>query len=266
MVEIFRYSFYDFLQDIAKWLVVGILLAALISVVVPDDFFASYINNSIIGMLVMLLASVPLYVCATASVPIAAVMILKGISPGAALVFLMAGPATNVATITVIGKSLGKKTLAIYLVSIIFGALGFGVLVDSFLPNTLFDISKISSHSMDHEHMLSIFSFKSLSSIFLLGCIINVFIKSSFTKLKNFSNEAIKVNNNDKPTLISVHGMTCNHCKMSVERNLGTIEGITWVEVNLKDKVVAIYGESIDLEKVRSTLDELGFEYHGEKI
>jgi uncharacterized membrane protein YraQ (UPF0718 family) len=81
VLEIFRYAFVDFLQDIAKWLVIGLLLAALIAVVVPDDFFASYIHNDFMGMLIILLASIPVYVCATSSVPIAAVLMLIGISP-----------------------------------------------------------------------------------------------------------------------------------------------------------------------------------------
>ncbi|RLD62015.1 MAG: heavy metal-associated domain-containing protein, partial [Bacteroidetes bacterium] len=111
----FNYAFVEFLQDISKWLIIGLMVAAFISLVLPDDFFTSYINNSLLSMGIVLLASIPLYVCATGSVPIAAVLLMKGLSPGAALVFLMAGPATNAATITVLGKVMGKKALTSYL-------------------------------------------------------------------------------------------------------------------------------------------------------
>ena len=83
-------------------------------------------------------ASIPVYVCATSSVPIAAVLMMKGLSPGAALIFLMAGPATNAATISVIGKSMGRKTLFSYLTALITGALLFGLLIDYFLPREWF--------------------------------------------------------------------------------------------------------------------------------
>jgi len=107
--EIFRYAFVEMVADIASWLVIGLLIAALITVIIPDNFFTEYNLSGISGMLLILIVSIPLYICATSSVPIAAVLLLKGLSPGALLVFLMAGPATNAATITVIGKTLGKK-------------------------------------------------------------------------------------------------------------------------------------------------------------
>ena len=142
-----KYAFVDFLQDIAKWLIIGLVIAALISVILPDDFFTRYIGYNFLSMLIVLIASIPLYVCATASVPIAAVLILKGLSPGAALVFLMAGPATNAATITVMGKSIGKGTVFSYLVSIIIGAFFFGLLIDNFLPKDFFvDNIQIMQH------------------------------------------------------------------------------------------------------------------------
>ena len=102
LMGVLKYGFHDFLMDIAKWLMIGILIAAALSVLIPDDFFTQYLSNDLLSMLVVLVASVPLYLCATASVPIAAVLMLKGLSPGAALVLLMAGPATNAATITII--------------------------------------------------------------------------------------------------------------------------------------------------------------------
>lgn len=128
----FDFSFGELLADIGKWLLVGIVLAGIVAYAVPDDFFEEYLGHGFVAMLVMLIAGVPLYICATSSTPLAAALILKGLSPGAALVFLIAGPATNAATMTVVYKFLGAKSLGIYLASIAIAALGFGWLLDTF--------------------------------------------------------------------------------------------------------------------------------------
>ena len=108
----------------------GIVLAGIVAYAVPDDFFEKYLGQGFVAMLVMLIAGIHLYICATSSTPFAAALILKGLSPGAALVFLIAGPATNAATMTVVYKFLGARSLGIYLGSIAVAALGFGWLLD----------------------------------------------------------------------------------------------------------------------------------------
>ena len=111
----------------------GGIIAGLITVFVPDDFFLRFADTPILSMLVMLAISIPMYVCATGSIPIAVALMLKGITPGAALVLLMAGPASNMASILVIRKVLGRKTLWLYLLSITLGAFAFGLGVRDFL-------------------------------------------------------------------------------------------------------------------------------------
>ncbi len=133
-----EYAFHEFLMDIAKWLIIGLAVAALISMLLPADFFTLYLDNEFLSMLIVLAASVPIYVCATGSIPIAAVLMMKGLSPGAALVFLMAGPATNAATMAVIGKSIDRRTLIVYMITIISSALFFGMLTNQFLPREWF--------------------------------------------------------------------------------------------------------------------------------
>ena len=113
-----RFAFIDLLADIAKWLLIGIVLAGIISYLMPVEVIEKHLSGGLSSMLIMLLAGIPLYICAAASTPIAAALIAKGMSPGTALVFLLSGPATNIATIVVIGKTLGKKATAIYLGSI----------------------------------------------------------------------------------------------------------------------------------------------------
>ena len=105
-------------------------MAGLITVLIPPDIFGKYLGSGLPAMLLMLAIGIPLYICATASTPIAAALILKGVSPGAALVFLLAGPATNMASLTVLTGVLGKRATAIYLASIAICAVVFGLIVD----------------------------------------------------------------------------------------------------------------------------------------
>jgi hypothetical protein len=109
---------------------IGMILAGLITVLIPPDMFSEYLGAGLPAMLIMLAVGIPLYICATASTPIAAALILKGVSPGAALVFLLAGPATNIASLTVLTGVLGKRATAIYLTSIAVCAVLFGLIVD----------------------------------------------------------------------------------------------------------------------------------------
>ena len=120
-----RYGFIDMIQDIGKWIVIGLVIAAIITVLIPDNFFVSLNKYPLLNMLMILAVSTPMYLCATGSIPIAAALMLKGLSPGAALVLLMAGPATNMATMLVINKVLGRKTLITYLIIIMTGSIGF---------------------------------------------------------------------------------------------------------------------------------------------
>lgn len=126
-----RYGFGEILHDIAGWLLLGIATAGTISVLVPDDFMQTYLHGGVPAMLLMLIVGIPFYICATASTPIAAALILKGVSPGAALVFLLAGPATNAATISVVYGLFKKRATAIYLASIAFCSILMGLLLDN---------------------------------------------------------------------------------------------------------------------------------------
>ena len=126
----FKYGFITLPADIGKAMLLGILIAAFISALVPDGFFAEKLGTGIFAMVVMMLIGIPIYVCATASVPVAAALILKGLTPGAALVFLMTGPATNAASFVTIWKVMGKKTAIAYLLTVAITSLMAGVLLD----------------------------------------------------------------------------------------------------------------------------------------
>lgn len=253
-----HYAFVEFMQDISKWLVIGLLLAALMAVLIPDDFFTNYLGNEYLSMAIVLVASVPLYVCATGSVPIAAVLLMKGLSPGAAIVFLMAGPATNAATITVIGNVLGKKTLMSYMASIISGALFFGILVNEFLPREWFTGFIMDGHASHGAHLLP--NWLSISSaILLIGLIMNGYLQN-FLKRKKIVENDIGM----KGKIIKVNGMTCNHCKANVENNLGSLAGIEHIEIDLDSGKVKMTGEEIDLAEVKNKVESIGYQYEGE--
>ena len=143
-----RYGFVTLPQDIGKALMAGLIISGVIAAFVPDDFFAGVFGSGIIGMLIMMAVGIPLYVCATGSVPVAAALMMKGVSPGAALVFLMTGPATNAATIAIIWNVLGRKTAVIYLLTLAVCALASGLLLDYFLQVAGLSVYHHAGHTM----------------------------------------------------------------------------------------------------------------------
>lgn len=265
LYTVFHYAFVEFLEDIAKWLVIGLLIAALIAVFVPDDFFAEFIHNDFLGMVIILLASIPVYVCATSSVPIAAVLIMKGISPGAALVFLMAGPATNAATISVIGNSMGRKTLFIYLGALILGALLSGLFIDYFLPREWFTGAISHLHS-DHEHGLLPYWLQLVSGIIIITALLNIFVTYLLKKIrgKNRMGEISNEIGAQNEIKVFVRGMNCNHCKMNVEKNLNQLEGIENSIADINTETVIISGDKVDLKQVKKAVEEIGYKFDGE--
>ncbi len=249
--QVFSYAFIDFLGDISRQLLVGILIAVLIALFVPPNFFTNYLNYPILNMLLILIASIPLYVCATGSVPIGTALLAAGVSPGAVLVFLMAGPATNAATLTVLWKSIGKKATLIYLFSIVFGALVFGFLIDYGLNDVLFT-EGISVQNHIHNEFAPWFSIT--TSIILILLILNV-------EIRKLISSKIETKNMDK--IYRVEGMSCNHCKNSVETNLMKLEGITNVVADPNKNLVVIEGTGTSPE-IETTINQLGFVFKGE--
>jgi len=175
-VDALKYAFVTLLGDIAKPLFWGLLLGALITVAIPDNLAELIKDNTWLSYLIVIAIAVPMYVCATASLPIAAGLMLSGVSAGAAFVFLSAGPATNTVTIGVVKKMLGTKSLAIYLGSIIIGSILFGLGLDY-----IFDVSAIDPTSlihMDKEGGI----IATLSSIILWGLVLYFILKPYFQK------------------------------------------------------------------------------------
>ncbi len=145
------FAFGDLLKDVGAWFFFGVLLAGGISALISPETIDRYLSNEFLSMAMMLAISVPLYVCATASTPIAAAFALKGISPGAALVFLIAGPATNAASLAVIARLLGRRATAVYLTAIIIMSFVAGMLVNSLYGFLGLDIRHWIAHSTHEE-------------------------------------------------------------------------------------------------------------------
>ncbi len=171
-----QYAFVTLLGDISKPLFWGLLLGALITVAIPENLSDILKEYSWLSYLIVILIAVPMYVCATASLPIAAGLMLSGVSAGAAFVFLSAGPATNTVTIGVVKKMLGTKSLIIYLGSIIVGSIIFGLGLDY-----IFDISSIDPASLIHMHEESSI-IATVSAVLLWGSIVWFITKPYFEK------------------------------------------------------------------------------------
>lgn len=283
-----RYGYVDMMQDIGKWLVIGLVVAGLITVAVPDGFFATFAHRPLLGMLLVLACAVPMYLCATGSIPIAVALMLKGMTPGAALVLLMAGPAVNVASILVIRKVLGKRTLWLYLAAIVGGALAFALGIDHLLPREWFTESLATITTACHTHTPW---FNVLCTIVLLALLVNALVRrfvhkpaseacgcggachgnedvchedtckeeGCCGKETDATEEALPLHE-EKPTerVFIVTGMHCNHCRNSVLRIVGNLPGVDSVEVDLQSGRMSISGTA-DKESIIQAVDALGF-------
>jgi len=221
----FVYGFGVLPQDLSKTLLLGIAVGGALSALLPTDFASQYLSNPLIAYPLMIVVSVPLYVCAVGSVPIAAALLMKGLIPGAALAFMIAGPATNTITMGFVGKKLGKRVFVIYLVSIIIIAVGGGLIMDLFLPAW-------SGHELMHRHDETSLFLKIISTILLLAII----GYSLFNKHKIIKDV-------DMEYRFNVPDMTCKHCQMTIENSLKKIPGIENVIISLTDKTVSVDGE-----------------------
>jgi uncharacterized membrane protein YraQ (UPF0718 family) len=181
VVATLKYAFIDFYSDIAKWLFAGIVIAGVVTHFVPDDFVQNHLSSGLSSMLIMLAVGIPIYICAAGSTPIAAALVLKGVSPGAALVFLLAGPATNAATMTMVARYLGRGALAIYLGCIAAVAVGMGLLLDAF-----YRWFGIAAHAVVGRHAGMLPPALKISSVVILTALgLYAFLRARLPKRSN---------------------------------------------------------------------------------
>ena len=238
----------DVLSSIWRWLVVGIFISAAIEHVTPEDGFAALQEISTgLSMVVALVVGLPMYVCATASVPIAASLVTAGLSPGAALVFLMAGPATNVATIGAVYRTLGARNLAIYLTVIVLGSIGAGLLFDGLLMG-------VSTTNLDHhEHQTW---WGQASAIVLTGLLGYFALRDA---RQAYARWTISGATQRPTTILNVDGMSCGGCVRKLETKLGLLQGVEGVEVTLDPGSARVIGD-VGSQVLLKAVSEAGFE------
>ncbi|MCH5311387.1 MAG: SO_0444 family Cu/Zn efflux transporter [Prevotella sp.] len=257
----FDYGFVEMLQDVGKWLIIGLLIAALITVAVPVQFFEIFSGNTLVSMLLVLLVAIPMYLCATGSIPIAVSLMMKGLSPGTALVMLMAGPASNVASILVVRKIMGRKTLCIYLASIIVGAIACGLAMDYLMPREWFALTPMGmmAHGCCHEETPSFIEIA--SGVILLVLLANVFVfRRIFHRHSDCCCSCHSDAATDQPTFtIKVEGMNCSHCRANVEGAISSVPEVTKVEVSLERGEARVWC-TCPADKVMAQIDAAGYE------
>ncbi len=252
-----KYAFIEFIDDIAPQFLLGLFIASLITYFVPDDYFSNqYISSGILGMLIMIAIGIPMYICSTASIPIAVSLILKGFSPGVAFVFLFTGPATNAATISILIKTLGKKLVLIYLIVLILLSIAFGYLLDYFVA--VFDIN--IKLQMSHSHHTGSFApstFEIICAIIFL-ILVSMSIYRIYLK-KYFITQPKSIINMNNKKYLKISGMNCNHCSNNVKNALEILPGISNISVD-HNTGIAEYEGNVDINIIRNKIKEIGYE------
>lgn len=235
------YGFWELPSSIAGSVLTGLLLGGVITALLPAHLVADTVGAGFWGVVVSVAVAIPLYVCATGSIPIAAAMMLKGFSPGAALAFLIAGPASNAVGITTIHRLLGWRHLAVYLSVIFLGSLGFGWLFDQVLAMGGLTIPGVAT-AAHGGHGLGVLQW--LSGGPLLVVIAAALLAPRFAALRvRRARRGEEVHMKDNVTCLSVPDMTCNHCKATVTKLIGGEPGVTGVNVDLSTRTVEVVHE-----------------------
>jgi len=231
------------LRTIWHWIALGVIASAAITTWVPPDTLAGL--GSVGSMLAVLAVSVPLYVCATGSVPIAAALVATGLPTGSALVFLMAGPATNVATIGAVYRALGARTLSVYLGTIIAGSIGAGLLFDSLLPSALPELAH-------HIHGVRWWE---LTSAIILCSLLSWF---AVDDMRSWMGRARAEASEQSNIQVGVDGMTCNGCRTRLEKALLGTPGVDAAVVILEPGSAKVWG-SLDDQGLRAAVVAAGY-------
>ena len=245
------YAFGEMMEDIGKWLALGLVVAGIITAAVPDSWFTIFQGNTLYSILFVLVFSIPMYLCATGSIPIALALMLKGLTPGAALVLLMAGPASNAASILVVGKVLGKRSMLIYLIAIILGAVIFGFGIDYLLPREWFT-TPLAQYESCHDAGISIFSYICTALLLVL------LLRALWPWKHHHHHEEEFPLKGAEGVCYNIEGMNCSHCAENVRKAIAAVEGVELVEVSLHEGKASIVGTHSEAE-VLQAVESIGF-------
>jgi len=259
LFRVLKYAYYDMIRDIGLRLLIGLVVAALIQVAVPDEFFLSFADEPLLQMLVILVIAVPMYICSTGSIPVAAALMMKGLSPGAALVMLMAGPAVNLASILVVHKSMGSRFTSIYLMTIVGFAVLFGLLLNATeqlsIVNYQLSISEACCMSASN-----------LPSPFKLVCATVLTLLIIFAlMMKLFSKFTTKKPLDPDVTVYRVEDMHCSHCEAAVVRAVENLPGVENAKASASANTLTIKGPATE-ETVRTAVEGVGYTFKGKIV
>jgi len=230
----------DVLRSIYGWLIFGILVSAAITTWLPGTLAGIGELNPLVGPLLALLISLPLYVCATASVPIAAALVAGGLPMSAALVFLMAGPATNVATMGAVYRTLGKRTLVIYLSTLIVGSLGFGLAFDALFPGATPAVGDMHNHAAPWRWG-AVIVLVAMMAWFAIDDLLQRFRPAVPASME-----------------LQVDGMTCGGCARKLQRKLEDLDGVQNAAVSHDPGSVALE-TTLNLAQISAAITEAGY-------
>jgi len=255
--RVVKYAYYDMIRDIGLRLLIGLVVAALIQVVVPDEFFLSFGSQPLVQMLVILAIAVPMYICSTGSIPVAAALMMKGLSPGAALVMLMAGPAVNLASILVVHKAMGRRFTSIYLMTIVVFTVLFGLLL-----NATEQLSIVNYQLSISEACCM--SASALPSPFKLVCATVLTLLIVFAlMMKLFSKFTTKKPLDPDVTIYRVEDMHCSHCEAAVVRAVEDLPGVEKAKASASANTLTIKGPATE-EAIRKAVEGIGYTFKGE--
>ena len=254
LVRLWRYAVDDLLYMIWRWLVFGVLVSALLTTLLPADRLGdTLLGNEAFAIFFVVLLSVPLYVCATASVPIAAALVHAGMPPGAALVFLMAGPATNMATIGSVYRAFGKRVLAIYLGVIIVGSVVLG-----YAFQFIIGAPGMTQH-MEHQHGNPALHGLYVVCALLLLAFIARFAWTDFRLFISRRRAAAPASADVDDLTLDVSGMTCQGCVKRVESALRETTGVAAVTVDLDSGTASVRGAALERDALCTVVRDVGF-------
>ncbi len=253
--ESIHYGFITLPHEISRTLIFGILIASIITTFIPPGIITNFMNIGILQIFIAIIVGIPIYVCATASIPVALSLIYLGATPGSALAFLIAGPATNIATISVVKQFLGKKAVIIYILTMIFSALFFGITFD-YLVNIypFFDISHVAHIQHSHGVFYSPIKVSSLL-LFVLILVLGLLNIDPWMYMKK---ETKEVPHTDRYMKIRINGMTCNHCAQRITTLIKNISNVVDINISLEDKTAIIYGNP-SFEEIKQVLNTEGY-------
>ena len=271
-----EYGFVNMIGDVSKWLVIGLLLGALIAAFVPDDFFLFLHEYPLLCMVVVLVLAMPMYTCATGSIPLALALVEKGITPGAALVLLMAGPATSIASMLVVGKAFGKRTLVAYLTSIAFGAMFFGFIVDTFFMDSFLTSMLPHASAECHGHgAVGVFDYVCAGVLALLmiyakfahkGCGCHGGCCECDHECGCEHDHEHSHEHEHCVAAYRVEGMSCSHCKACVEKAVRLLDGVVFAEADVASKELHVKWhdeDDVDEMALKKAIEDAGFEFGG---